>query len=96
MQRCSVVAQPVQRLLDVRLELGECGNGCVLARVAVGRDDVELRPVARRKTDRFAARCRKPRRERRRMLAVERDALPQLHGRVMVRGADEDETHQEK
>ena len=95
-QARGLVAQAVERLLDRRLELGERGDGGPLRRLRIGTGDVQLGAVAGREADRLAAALREPRRERRRLLPVERDALSHLDGRVMVRGADEDEAHQAK
>src|SRR5213075_319801 len=91
-QRGGVVVEPVERLLDLRLELGQRLDREPLRRGAVRCRHVELGAVAGREADRLA----EPPRERGRLPAVERDTLPELDRGVMVRGADEDETHQAK
>ena len=91
-----MVAQPVERALDLRLELRERGDRSALDRVPALAHDVELGAVAGREADGLAAALREPRGERRRLLGVEGDPLPQLERRAMVRGADEDEVHHAK
>src|SRR5204862_1055229 len=91
-ERRGVVVQPVERLLHLRLELRERGNRAPLGRLTVDRRDVQLRAVAGREADALAEAARQVRRG----LEIERDALPQLDGRVVVGGADEDEAHQAK
>src|SRR5581483_10135816 len=88
MQCCRVVAQAVER----RLELGEGFDGCALGRVRVVGLDVQLGAVARRQAHGPAEALR----ERVRLVAVECDALAQLDGSVVVRGADENELRHPK
>ena len=92
MERGRLVAQAVERGLDLRLELGERRDRTLLGLVDVFRHDIELRAVARREADRLAELSG----EQCRMLTVERDPLSQLDRRVMVRGADENEAHHAK
>ena len=96
MQRGRMVAQAVERRLHLRLELSERSDRGLLRRVDVRRSDVQLGAVARREAHRLAADGCEPRRELRAVLAVERDPLAQLDGRVVVRGADEDEADHPK
>ena len=95
-QRRRVVVQAVERLLDLRLERGERGDRGPLGRLGVGAGDVQLGAVARREADGLAAPRREPRGELAGLLAVERHPFPQLDGRVVVGGADENEPHQAK
>ena len=92
MQCRRLVAQPIERRLNPRLELGKRSDGQPLHSFGVVRNDVELRAVARREAHRLA----EPGSERRALLAVERHTFPQLDRCVMVRGADENETHHVK
>jgi hypothetical protein len=82
------IAEPVQRGLDV----GERCDGATFGLLGVVGGDVDLGAVAGRQHDSLAELlC-----ERVRLLRIERNALPQLDGSVMVRRADEDEMHQAK
>jgi hypothetical protein len=88
MERRSTVAQPVERVLDVRQRRDPASLGLV----GVLRREVDLGPVARREHDGFAElAC-----ERVGGVLLQRDALPLFDRRVVVRGADEDEMHQAK
>src|SRR3954471_5274281 len=92
MERGGVVAQAVERVLDLRLEGGERRDRAHLDVGRVIAYDVELGSGARREADRFAELAR----DFVGVLAVERDALAELDRSVMVRGADENEVHQLK
>ena len=96
MQHGRAIVQPVERRLDLGLERGERGNGVALGRLGVVGRDVELGAVARRETHRLATALREPRGKRLRRLPLERDPLPQLDRRMVVRGADEDEADHPK
>ena len=61
MERGSLVAQAVERGLDLRLELGERRDRALLGLVGVLRDDVELGAVARREADGLAELARRAR-----------------------------------
>jgi len=91
-QRRRLVSQPVERRLHLRLELGERLDRTPLRVFEIVGGDIELGAIARREADRLP----ETRGKHRRLLTVERDALAQLDRCVVVRGADEDETHQAK
>ena len=84
MQRRGVIAQPVERRLDLGLERDERIDRGALGGLPVLRRDIELGAVARREADGLAERAG----ERRRMGPVERDALAELYGRAVMRCAD--------
>src|SRR5487761_1444761 len=88
MQRGSVVAQAVQRRLELRQDLDRPALGLV----GVFGFDVQLGAVARRE----AYRPPEALGQRMRLLGVERDALAQLDRSVMVPGSDENEAHHPK
>jgi hypothetical protein len=91
-----MIAKPIEGGLDVGLELGERRDCRLLGGFDVGRGHVQLGAVARREADGLAAGRREPLREIGGRVVAERDTLAQLDRRVMVRGADENEAHQEK
>ena len=91
-QRGSLVAQAIERGLDLRLELCERGDRALLGLAGVLRDDVELGAVARREAHGLT----ELERQRRGGLTIERDPFAQLDRCVMVRGADKDEMHHAK
>src|SRR5581483_3065567 len=88
MERGGVVAQPVEH----GLELAEDLDRAAFRLVRVLCLDIELGAVACGETDRGAELLR----NRVRLVPVERNALAQLDGSVVVRGADEDQVHQPK
>src|SRR5262249_48597101 len=90
------VLQPIERRLDFRPERRERGDRLALCLLGVVGGHVELGAVAGREAHRLAPVRRQTRRERPRILAIERDLLAQLDRRVVMRGADEDETHHAK
>src|SRR5689334_9470772 len=92
MERGGLVAQAVERLLNIRLERSERGDRPPFAVVGVVGCEVDLGAIARGEAHRFSKLGRKCVR----LLAVERDALAQLDRRVVMRGADEDDAHQLK
>src|SRR5581483_5615933 len=91
-----MVVEPVERRLDVGLELRERGHRSPLRGRAVLGGEIELGAIARRQTGRLPAVLREPRGEGPRLLLLERDALAQLDGGVVVRRADEDEADHAK
>ena len=91
-QRRRLVAQAVERGLDLGLELGERCDSPLLRLVDVFRNDIQLRAVARRQTHGLPELGG----EQRRVLTVERDAFSQLNRCMMVRRADENETRHAK
>jgi hypothetical protein len=91
-QRGGLVVQAVERVLDLRLERRKRLDRACFGGLDILRGDVELGAIARREANGLA----ELQRERARVLRVERDALAELDGRVMVRGADENEAHQLK
>jgi hypothetical protein len=96
MQDRSAILQPVKRGLDVGLERSKRSNRIVLGYLGVVGRDVELGPVARRETDGLATALGKPCGELLRRVTLERDPLPELYRRVVVRGAYEDEADHPK
>ncbi len=96
MVRGRPILEPVERRLDFGAERRERRNGVSLGLLRVVGGEVELRAVAGREADRFAPVRREPRRQRLRVVAVERHLLAQLDRRAVVRGADEDEAHHAK
>ena len=91
MESRGAIVETVERGLDLRLERGQRGNSVAFRRVGVLRSDVDLGAVAGREADRFAPALREPRRERLRIVPLERDAFAQLDRSVMVRRANENE-----
>src|SRR4051794_16012911 len=92
MERGRLVAQAVERGLDLRLELDERRDSALLGLDGVLRHHVQLGAIARREADGVAelgSQCRG-------LLGTERDALAQLDRSVVVRRADEDEVHHAK
>ena len=91
-QRGSLVAQAIERGLDLRLELCERGDRALLGLAGILRDDVELGAVARREADGLA----ELERQLRCGLTIERDPFAQLDRCVMVRRADKNEMRHAK
>src|SRR5205823_3632154 len=84
----------VERRRQLGLELEQGLLGGALGGVRIPGRDVDLGAVARREADHLASDLLgEPPCQRRRVVARERGPLPQLDGRAMVRGADEDEVH---
>src|SRR5689334_19193838 len=92
MERRRLVSQTVERVLDLRLERRERCDGPTLGLGRIVGNDVELRAVAGREAHGLA----ELERHGMRVVAVERNALPELDRCVMVRGSDENEMHQLK
>ena len=96
MVRGGPVVQPVERGLDLGAERRECRDRVALGLLGIVGCEVELRAVAGREADRFPPIHREPRRQRLRVVTVERHLLTQLDRRAVVRGADEDEADHAK
>ena len=93
MERSGLVPEPVQRRAELLLECEQSRLGLPLRRVGGLLRKVELGPIAGRQADGLATLAGQSAREITRAIEVERSALAQLDGRLVVRNADEDDTH---
>src|SRR5512135_1542535 len=96
MVRRRLIAQPVERRLDIGLERREGRNSLPFGCLCVGRRNVELRTVAGREANGLAPVLRQPGDELLRFVPPERHLLAELDRRVVMRGADEDEARHAK
>ena len=93
MERRCLVAEAIERRPELLLEREQRRLGLALGLVGRVISQIQLGAVARREADGLAALAREPQGELARAVRVERCALPQLDGSLVVRDADEDDAH---